>query len=120
MEKLIYEKSQSGRRAQTLPKPGVPEKKLTDLIPQAMLRQSPPALPEVSELDAVRHFVRLSHLNHSIDTGFYPLGSCTMKYNPKVNDALAALEGFRELHPRQPEDQIQGALEVMWKLQESI
>src|SRR5262249_15422607 len=83
-------------------------------------RKEAPALPEVSELDAVRHFVKLSQLNHSIDTGFYPLGSCTMKYNPKINDAMAALEGFRELHPYQPEEQIQGALELMWTLQQNI
>ncbi len=74
----------------------------------------------MSELEAVRHFVRLSHLNHAIDKGFYPLGSCTMKYNPKINDAMAALEGFRELHPMQPEDQIQGALELIYNLERSI
>lgn len=120
MSKLIYEKSVAGRQAQLMPKPGVPAKKLTDLIPDSFVRQTAPALPEVSELDAVRHFVKLSQLNHSIDTGFYPLGSCTMKYNPKINDAMAALEGFRELHPYQPEDQIQGALELLWTLQENI
>ncbi len=120
MSKLIYEKSVAGRQAIVLPKPGVPQKKLSDLLPSAFLRTVPPALPEVSELDAVRHFVKLSQLNHSIDTGFYPLGSCTMKYNPKVNDAMAALEGFRDLHPYQPEEQIQGALELLWTLQESI
>ncbi len=119
MEKLIYEKSRPGRRAQTLPASGVPEANLSALLGSAE-RLLPPKLPEVSELDAVRHFVRLSHLNHSIDTGFYPLGSCTMKYNPKVNDALSCLDGFRELHPHQDEDQIQGALELMWRLQESI
>ncbi len=120
MEKLIYEKSQPGRRAQLLPEPGVPQKGLGEILPDKFIRVDAPALPEVSELEAVRHFVRLSHLNHAIDTGFYPLGSCTMKYNPKVNDAVAALDGFRELHPGQPEAQIQGALELMWRLQESI
>ncbi|MBN8659370.1 MAG: aminomethyl-transferring glycine dehydrogenase subunit GcvPB [Candidatus Melainabacteria bacterium] len=120
MEKLIYEKSRAGRRAEILPGTQVPSKKLGDLIPAAFLRDKPPALPEVSELEAVRHFVRLSQLNHSIDTGFYPLGSCTMKYNPKVNDAMAALDGFRELHPHQPVDQIQGALELLYNLQEAI
>src|SRR5215470_2220584 len=99
MEKLIYEKSEAGRRAQLVPKPGVPDKALSAIIPERFLRRDRLALPEVSELDAVRHFVRLSQLNHSIDTGFYPLGSCTMKYNPKVNEAMAALDGFRELHP---------------------
>jgi len=120
MRKLIFEKSVSGRQAEVLPKPGVPQKKLSDLLPAGFTREVPPALPEVSELEAVRHFVTLSQLNHSIDTGFYPLGSCTMKYNPKVNDAMAALEGFRELHPFQPEEQVQGALELLWILQENI
>ncbi len=120
MEKLIYEKSRAGRRAEILPKPQVPVKELSSFIPAKFLREKPPALPEVGELDAVRHFVRLSHLNHCIDTGFYPLGSCTMKYNPKVNDAMAALEGFRDLHPHQPQDQIQGALELLYNLERSI
>lgn len=120
MSKLIYEKSVSGRQAIILPESGVPQKKLTDLLPESFTRTVPPALPEVSELEAVRHFVKLSQLNHSIDTGFYPLGSCTMKYNPKVNDAMAALEGFRDLHPYQPEEQIQGALELLWTLQNAI
>lgn len=117
---LIFEKSQPGRRAKTLPPSGVPTPELQELIPAQFQRQERPQLPEVSELDAVRHFINLSHLNHSIDTGFYPLGSCTMKYNPKINDVLANLEGFRELHPYQPEEQIQGALEVIYTLQECI
>lgn len=120
MEKLIYEKSRPGRRGVTVPPLGVKERDIRELIPDQYIRQNPPALAEVSELDAVRHFVRLSHLNHAIDKDFYPLGSCTMKYNPKINDAMAALEGFRELHPRQPEHQVQGALELIWKLQEII
>jgi glycine dehydrogenase subunit 2 len=119
-EKLIYEKSESGRQAIVLPGLDVPETPLSEAIPSIYIRKEPPALPEVSELEAVRHFVNLSYLNHCIDKGFYPLGSCTMKYNPKVNDAMAALEGFRELHPWQPEGQIQGALELIYKLQESI
>ncbi|HEY9717496.1 MAG TPA: aminomethyl-transferring glycine dehydrogenase subunit GcvPB [Trichormus sp.] len=120
MEKLIYEKSRPGRTAAVLPQVAVPQKDIDQLIPKQFIRDKQPALPEVSELDAVRHFVRLSYLNHNIDKGFYPLGSCTMKYNPKVNDAMASLEGFRELHPMQPEDQIQGALELIWNLQEAI
>src|ERR1700730_1217448 len=108
MEKLIYEKSEHGRRAVLVPRTDVPEVAVGDMIPSPYIRKKPPALPEVSELEAVRHFVNLSYLNHCIDKGFYPLGSCTMKYNPKVNDALAALEGFRELHPWQPTEQIQG------------
>ena len=120
MEKLIYEKSSPGRTATTIPDSGVPTKPLAELIPAKFLRKNAAELPEVSELEAVRHFVRLSQLNHSIDTGFYPLGSCTMKYNPKVNDAMAALEGFRELHPHQPIDQVQGALELLWELEQLI
>src|SRR6185437_3160268 len=114
----IYDKSESGRQAITVPKLDL-EAKL-GLIPDKFIRKNRPALPEVSELDLVRHFVNLSSLNHCIDKGFYPLGSCTMKYNPKVNDSLAALEGFRELHPLQPMEQVQGALELMWNLQQSI
>lgn len=118
MEELIYQKSKSGRQAITVPKLDVENK--PDLIPAEYVRTIAPALPEVSELDLMRHFVRLSQLNHCIDKGFYPLGSCTMKYNPKVNDMLAALEGFKELHPLQPADQVQGALELIWNLQQSI
>ncbi len=120
MGKLIYEKSKAGRRAELLPAAGVPHKEANELIPEKFVRKELAALPEVSELDAVRHFVNLSTLNHSIDTGFYPLGSCTMKYNPKVNDCMAALDGFRELHPLQPEDQTQGALELLHILQSKI
>lgn len=118
MEELIYAKSKPGRQAVTLPKLDVPEQK--NIIPQEYVRSQDAPLPEVSELDVVRHFVNLSQLNHCIDKGFYPLGSCTMKYNPKVNDNLAALDGFRNLHPLQPLDQVQGALELIWNLQESI
>ena len=120
MEKLIYEKSSPGRTASTIPDAGVPNKKLEDLLPSKFIRKELAQLPEVSELEAVRHFVRLSHLNHCIDTGFYPLGSCTMKYNPKVNDAMAGLEGFRDIHPHQPTEQVQGALELIWNLEQII
>jgi glycine dehydrogenase subunit 2 len=120
MEQLIYEKSRKGRRASTLPSPGVPEKEISELLPKQFIRSVAPQLPEVSELEVMRHFVRLSYLNHSIDKGFYPLGSCTMKYNPKINDALAAIDGFRSLHPYQPEEQVQGALQLIWELQEMI
>jgi glycine dehydrogenase subunit 2 len=120
MAQLIYEKSTPGRQALVMPQAGVPPQQLSDLMPAQFIRKQAPLLPEVSELEAVRHFVNLSKLNHSIDGGFYPLGSCTMKYNPKINDVLAALEGFRELHPYQPDDQIQGALELLWSLQQAI
>jgi len=115
MEKLIFEKSQPGRRAILLPPLDVPESK--NAIPNQFLRKDAPQLPEVSELEVLRHFVNLSHLNHCIDKGFYPLGSCTMKYNPKVNDLVASLEGMRELHPLQPVEQVQGALELIYTLQ---
>ena len=91
-EPLIYDLSSPGRVGVSLPDCDVPQSPL----PADLLRDDLD-LPEVSELEAVRHFVRLSQLNHSIDTGFYPLGSCTMKYNPKVNDAMAALDGFRSI-----------------------
>ena len=115
-EPLIFEKSVTGRRATRWPasEGGAP---LASLIPAALLRKEPPALPEVSELDAVRHFTRLSQLNYSIDTHFYPLGSCTMKYNPKVNDRVAAMPGFARLHPYQPVEQCQGTLQLLWELE---
>ena len=120
MSKLIYEKSSPGRRAMNLPAAGVALKKTSELIPDKFVRKTDPALPELSELEVLRHFVQLSKLNHSIESGFYPLGSCTMKYNPKINEDMAGLEGFRNIHPLQPEDQVQGALAVMHLLQEKI
>ncbi len=112
-EPLVYELSSPGRRGISLPEVDVPKSDL----PESLLRDSLP-IPEVSELDAVRHFVRLSQLNHAIDTGFYPLGSCTMKYNPKVNEAAAGLPGFANTHPLQPEVSVQGNLRLMHELQE--
>jgi glycine cleavage system P protein (glycine dehydrogenase) subunit 2 len=116
--KLIYEKSQSGRRASALPHyenlPAAPE------IPEDLRRAEPPRLPEVPEFELIRHFTELSTRNFGVDTGFYPLGSCTMKYNPRINERLAALPGFARLHPLQDEDGAQGALELMWRLQEIL
>jgi glycine dehydrogenase subunit 2 len=120
MEPLIFEKSRSGRRAFSFPPLDVPERPLEELIPQQYLRTEPPELPEVSELELVRHYTRLSQLNYAIDIGFYPLGSCTMKYNPKLNEAVAALEGFQHAHPWQPEDTLQGALRLMYELGEML
>jgi glycine dehydrogenase subunit 2 len=114
--KLIFEKSQPGRRAGTLPEYDLPAAK----IPVELRRERPPRLPELAEPEIVRHFTELSTRNFGIDTGFYPLGSCTMKYNPRVNERLAMLPGFRDLHPYQDEDGIQGALELMWRLQEAL
>src|ERR1700759_1417737 len=116
--KLIYEKSQAGRRASALPVyedlPAPPE------LPDDLRRSEPPCLPEVPEFELVRHFTELSTRNFGVDTGFYPLGSCTMKYNPRINERLAALTGFARLHPLQEEDGAQGALELMWRLQEIL
>ena len=114
--KLIFEKSQAGRRGGDLPNYDLPLTK----VPDALRRENPPRLPELAEPEIVRHFTELSTRNFGIDTGFYPLGSCTMKYNPRVNERLAMLPGFRDLHPYQDEDAIQGALELMWWLQEAL
>ncbi|MCW4041477.1 MAG: aminomethyl-transferring glycine dehydrogenase subunit GcvPB, partial [Candidatus Bathyarchaeota archaeon] len=85
-------------------------------LPQALRRENPPALPELSEVEVVRHFTRLSQINFSVDTGFYPLGSCTMKYNPKINEVLANHPSVQWLHPHQDESTVQGALELMYNL----
>jgi glycine dehydrogenase subunit 2 len=111
--RLLYEKSRPGRRASAIPRPELPVPEL----PAALRRSSPPRLPELSEPELVRHFTELSTRTFGIDTGFYPLGSCTMKYNPRVNERLVALPGFRDLHPHQEPDGCQGALELMWRLE---
>jgi glycine cleavage system P protein (glycine dehydrogenase) subunit 2 len=113
---LIYERSQPGRRASSLPRRDLP---VPD-VPAELARATPPRLPEVSEPELVRHFTELSTRNFGIDTGFYPLGSCTMKHNPRVNERLVGLPGFRDLHPLQEEDGAQGALELEWRLQEIL
>ncbi len=114
--KLIYEKSQPGRRASRIPRSDLPVPE----VPPELARSQPPRLPEVSEPELLRHFTELSTRNFGIDTGFYPLGSCTMKYNPRVNERVVGLPGFRDLHPLQDEDGAQGALELMWRLQEIL
>lgn len=111
-EPTIYELSSPGRIGMRFPEPDVP----TTTLPEGMLRQDLP-LPELSELDVVRHFTNLSKLNYCIDGGFYPLGSCTMKYNPKINEAVARFPGFAFTHPYQPIDTIQGNLALMHQLQ---
>jgi glycine dehydrogenase subunit 2 len=116
----IYEKSKSGRRAAVLPDAEVPEKPLDELIPGDLLRDEPPRLPEVAEPEIVRHYNRLSRRNFDLDSGFYPLGSCTMKHNPRLNERVAALPGHARLHPAQDPKRAQGALELMWLLQESL
>ncbi|HSL63858.1 MAG TPA: aminomethyl-transferring glycine dehydrogenase subunit GcvPB [Gaiellaceae bacterium] len=114
--KLIYERSRPGRRAGSLPRPDLPVPEL----PEELRRAEPPRLPEISEPELVRHFTELTTRNFGIDTGFYPLGSCTMKYNPRVNERVVDLPGFRDLHPLQEAEGAQGALELMWRLQEIL
>ncbi|MDO8682254.1 MAG: aminomethyl-transferring glycine dehydrogenase subunit GcvPB [Armatimonadota bacterium] len=114
-EPLIFELSAPDRKGVLLPISDVSEIDTNDLLPEDILRNDLP-LPEVSEVDVVRHFVQLSQKNFSIDTGLYPLGSCTMKYNPKINERIARLPGFEAIHPLQPEDTCQGALELMYTL----
>src|SRR3990167_350366 len=115
-DKLIFELSSPGRIGYSLPAPDVPNADPKELLPAKHLRASPPELPEVSELDVVRHYSRLSQLNYGVDTHFYPLGSCTMKYNPKLNEDMARLGGFARLHPLTPDAHAQGALQLMWEL----
>jgi glycine dehydrogenase subunit 2 len=114
-EPLLFELSTPGRTAFTLPSLDVP----AAALPEGYVRADLP-LPEVSELELVRHFTRLSQLNYCIDTNFYPLGSCTMKYNPKVNEKAASIEGLSQVHPLQPEETLQGSLELMYRLQEAL
>ena len=114
--KLIFEKSQQGRRAGTLPSYDLPPAE----VPEELRRREAPRLPELAEPEIVRHFTALADRTFGVDTGFYPLGSCTMKHNPRVNERVVALPGFRDLHPLQEEDGAQGALELMWRLQEIL
>ncbi|HEX9916127.1 MAG TPA: aminomethyl-transferring glycine dehydrogenase subunit GcvPB, partial [candidate division Zixibacteria bacterium] len=119
-ERLIFELSSKGRKGYSLPELDVPAKKTEELVPLEKLRNQAPPLPELSEVDVVRHFVRLSILNHHVDKGFYPLGSCTMKYNPKVNEDISRLSGFSQIHPFQPEESVQGTLKLMYQLGEYL
>jgi glycine dehydrogenase subunit 2 len=112
----LRDRSRPGRRAWTLPSLDVPEVSL----PGEALRGQPPSLPEVAERDLVAHFTRLSQMNYGVDTGFYPLGSCSMKYNPKVAETVAAIPGFQRLHPHQPERTVQGGLELLWRLERAL
>ena len=114
-EALIFEKSVPGRRTSLLPACDVPERDLGSVIPADFIRAQAAELPEVSEVDAVRHFTALSKMNHGVDSGFYPLGSCTMKYNPKVNEEVARYSGFSCIHPYQSEKTVQGALELLYQ-----
>ncbi|MGG3469974.1 aminomethyl-transferring glycine dehydrogenase subunit GcvPB [Neobacillus pocheonensis] len=117
---LIFELSTPGRIGYSLPEMDVPEADLTGLLPEGYLRVDEPELPEVSELDIMRHYTALSRRNHGVDSGFYPLGSCTMKYNPKINENVARFNGFAHVHPLQDESSVQGALELLYDLQEHL
>jgi glycine dehydrogenase subunit 2 len=119
-EPLVFDKGLPGHRAVDLPAAGVPEMDVSELLPGTLLRTTPPRLPELAEPQVVRHYTRLSQLNHSVDTGFYPLGSCTMKYNPKINDEMAALPGFAELHPYQALSEVQGILRLMYETEQIL
>jgi glycine dehydrogenase subunit 2 len=117
---LLFELSHPGRQAAVLPECDVPVRRREELLPSEHLAQQPPRLPELAEPDVVRHFTNLSTLNMSVDTHFYPLGSCTMKYNPKRNERLASLAGFTQLHPLQPDSTSQGMLELLFELQQFL
>jgi len=119
-EALIFEKSKRGRRASFLTKHRVEERRVRKLIPEKYLRRRALSLPQLSEPDLVRHFTRLSQENMGVDSHFYPLGSCTMKYNPKINESLAALPGFSGLHPYQDQDTIQGMLHLLYQTAELL
>ncbi|MDG4655573.1 aminomethyl-transferring glycine dehydrogenase subunit GcvPB [Ectobacillus antri] len=117
---LIFEISQPGRIGYSLPELDVEMVELSDIFDSVYIRQEEPELPEVSELDIMRHYTALSRRNHGVDSGFYPLGSCTMKYNPKINENVARFPGFSYIHPLQDESTVQGALELMYDLQEHL
>ena len=119
-EPLIFDYSRPGRRGVRYPASPAGAQPPETTLPAALLRREPPHLPEVSELDAVRHFTRLSQLNYSVDTQMYPLGSCTMKYNPKLNDAMAGLDGFARMHPHQPAHHCQGILRLLKHLEQLL
>lgn len=119
-QSLIFELSKPGRVGYSIPELDVPEIKVESIIPSDYLRTEEAELPEVSELQIVRHYTALSNRNHGVDSGFYPLGSCTMKYNPKINEDVARFPGFAHIHPLQDEETVQGAMEMMYRLQTSL
>ena len=119
-EPLLFESSRPGRRGCTLPALDVPDADPADALPADWLRDDLPGLPELSEVEVVRHFTRLSTWNAAVDLGLYPLGSCTMKYNPKINEAVARLPGFAAAHPLQPAALSQGFLELCWRLERAL
>src|SRR5579875_616583 len=120
VEKLIFEKGAPGRHSDVLPAMDVPEQPLDDLLPAEFQRATPAALPEVSEIEVVRHYTHLSQRNFGVDVGFYPLGSCTMKYNPKINEETASMPGFARIHPLASESMTQGAIQLLYELERYI
>jgi len=119
-EKLIFEKSVPGRRGLTLPNVLPETFSPEQLVPKECLRKSLLPLPEVSENELMRHYTRLSEENYGVDNGFYPLGSCTMKYNPKINEDVARFPDFSEIHPLQAEETAQGALALLYELEQML
>ena len=117
---IIFDKSVKGRMGVKLPLSEVDSLELSTNINPSLLREIPAELPEITEPEVVRHFVNLSTKNHHVDKDFYPLGSCTMKYNPKINDVIASMPGFAGLHPDQPEESAQGALQLMYELEQML
>ncbi|MCM3674860.1 MULTISPECIES: aminomethyl-transferring glycine dehydrogenase subunit GcvPB [Peribacillus] len=117
---IIFEISRAGRIGSSLPESDVNKIDLKDKLPMHLIRDIPAELPEVSELQLVRHYTALSNKNYGIDNGFYPLGSCTMKYNPKINEDVARFDGFSRIHPYQPAETVQGALKLLYELQEDL
>lgn len=119
-EKLSFEMSVPGRLGHALPQLDVPRKAIEDILPAKFLRKKMARLPELSEPQVVRHYIALSRMNHHVDKGFYPLGSCTMKYNPKINENMARLPGFSQIHPFQTSESVQGALQLMDELRQNL
>ncbi len=117
---LIFERSREGRYAYSLPKSDIKTNSVESLLDDKFIRKNKAEFPEVAELDLVRHYTELSNKNFGVDNGFYPLGSCTMKYNPKINEKVARIPGFSESHPLQDEDQVQGSLKIIYSLQEEL
>ena len=117
---IIFELSKPGRVASNLPALDVPDVDVASLLPTGFRREVPAELPEVSELQLMRHYTELSNRNHGLDSGFYPLASCTMKYNHKVNEDVARFPRFTQIHPYQPEETVQGALQLLYELQEDL
>jgi glycine dehydrogenase subunit 2 len=119
-EPLLFDRSSPGRIGVTVPDAGVDERPLDELLPDGLLREEIDDLPELSEVDVVRHFTRISRKNYALDLGLYPLGSCTMKYNPRINEEVARLPGFAASHPMQPASTVQGNLELFWQLEQAL